>query len=30
MKEKESLGKREQNLHELEKVTRGELHAASQ
>ena len=29
MKEKESLAKREQDLHEQEKVTRGELDAAS-
>ena len=30
MKEKESLAKREQDLHEQEKVTRGELDAASE
>ena len=30
MKEKESLTKREQDLHEQEKVTRGELDDASE
>ena len=30
MKEKESFAKREQNLHEQENVTRGELDAASE